>query len=182
MNFFFFFHLAESSALGVLRCSCYLKDSTAEILQCLNDAKRNFAKVDEDLPKFLTKISDRIEASKEISVDKEYLGQILDHEWIKYDFSLEDGDQSDSADDSSDTSAAEEEKDKIDPSKNSRRAPRVMTNNLGESKLQQEIKKKSTSLDKVKSLLEENPHLSFVNWKDKCGYTAMLDACADGKY
>ena len=50
----------------------------------------------------------------------------------------------------------------------------------GESKLQQEIKKKNTSLERVRGLLQENPHTSFVNWKDRCGYTALLDACADG--
>ena len=33
-------------------------------------------------------------------------------------------------------------------------------------------------MDKILGLLKENPHL--VNHKDKCGYTALLDACADG--
>ena len=50
--------------------------------------------------KFLTKISDRLNASRDIMVDKEYLGQVLDHEAIKYDFLYEDGDQSESDDSS----------------------------------------------------------------------------------
>ena len=84
----------------MLRCSCYLRDSTAEFLQCIGDVKKHCAKGYEEMLKFLTKISDRLNASRDIMVDKEYLGQVLDHEAIKYDFLYEDGDQSESDDSS----------------------------------------------------------------------------------
>ena len=117
--------------MGALRCSCYLEESSAEFLQCVSDAKRNFiSDDDEDFIKFLTKISTRLETSGAVMVDKECLGKVLDHEKIKYqDFLYDDGDQSDS-DDSSDSN--NEENDKMDTLKVPRRAPRAILNHLGE--------------------------------------------------
>ena len=82
----------------MLRCSCYLRDSTTEFLQCISDVKQHCTTGYEEMLKFLTKISDRLNASREIVVSKEYLGQVLDHEAIKYDFLFDDGDQSESDD------------------------------------------------------------------------------------
>ena len=122
---------AESSALGALRCSCYLEESSTEFLECVNDVKRNFkSSDDEEFLKFLNKITTRLETTGAVMVDKECLGKVLDHEKIKYqDFLYDDGDQSDS-DDSSDSNNDENEK--IDTLKVTRRAPRAILNHLGE--------------------------------------------------
>ena len=49
---------------------------------------------------------------------------------------------------------------------------------LGETELQIAIQKNGAGPEKIKSIIREHP--GIVNVVDKCGYTALHDACANG--
>ena len=157
---------AESSAMGALRCSCYLKESV-DIFNCISILKQSTK--DSELRSFLSKAK---EDFKTLGIGREILDRILNHDKIRYQepTDYEDVSDSDSSDDSDSVQAEE--------NSNGRRTARLKLNAKGETKLQMAINNTKSTLDDIKTIIQQNS--SIVNHVDKAGFTALRDACIAG--